>query len=190
MRAFEEKSPFRGLTVPDDVRVNRQVLADPTVATDAEIWARLADGTPLVTAAHVGKGYVVLFHVTANSDWSNLPLSGLFVEMLRRVMTLGPSRVEIATADQEAPASTAAPSRASTGSESALPPIQTLDGYGQLIPPPARVVPLSPDKIDSASPGPDHPPGYYGPAGAPRAFNLIRAKTVLRPLGRSRARRK
>jgi hypothetical protein len=182
LAAFEEQSPFRGLTVPEDVRVNRQVLADPTVATDAEIWARLGDGTPLVTAAHVGKGYVVLFHVTANSDWSNLPLSGLFVEMLRRVMTLGPSKVEIASADQEAPASTAAPRRASTGSESALPPIQTLDGYGQLIPPPARVVPLPPDKIDSASPGPDHPPGYYGPAGAPRAFNLIRAKTVLKPL--------
>ena len=179
---FEEQSPFRGLSVPEDVRVNRQVLADPTVATDAEIWARLADGTPLVTAVHLGKGYVVLFHVTANSDWSNLPLSGLFVEMLRRVMTLGPSKVEIAAGDQEAPASTTAPRRGSSGTESALPPIQTLDGYGQLIPPPARVVPLPPDKIDTATPGPDHPPGYYGPAGAPRAFNLVRAKTVLRPL--------
>ncbi len=31
----------------------------------------------------------MLFHVTANSDWSNLPLSGLFVDMLRRVATLG-----------------------------------------------------------------------------------------------------
>ena len=32
-------------------------------------------------------------------------------------------------------------------------------------------------------PGPDHPPGYYGPSGAARAFNLITAKTVLKPLG-------
>ena len=46
--------------------------------------ASLADGTPLVTAASHGKGLIVLFHVTANADWSNLPLSGLFVEMLRR----------------------------------------------------------------------------------------------------------
>ena len=178
---FEEQSPFRGLTVPDDVRINRQVLADPTVSTDAEIWARLADGTPLVTASHLGKGYIVLFHVTANSDWSNLPLSGLFVEMLRRVMTLGPSKVEIASGNQEG-AAAARSGRTSADSEAALPPIQTLDGYGQLIPPPARVVPLTAGKIDSASPGPDHPPGYYGPAGAPRAFNLIRAKTVLTPL--------
>ena len=32
---FDEKSPFRGLSVPDDVKVNRQVLADPTAASDA-----------------------------------------------------------------------------------------------------------------------------------------------------------
>ena len=31
-------------------------------------------------------------------------------------------------------------------------------------------------------PGPDHPPGYYGPSGAARAFNLITAKTELASL--------
>ena len=90
---FESTSPFRGLSVPDDVKVNRQVLADPTMSTDAQIWARLADGTPLVTASSRGEGWIVLFHVTANSDWSNLPLSGLFVEMLRRAVNMGPSKV-------------------------------------------------------------------------------------------------
>jgi len=180
---FEQTSPFRGLNVPDDVKVNRQVLADPTVAMDAQVWARLADGTPLVTAARQGDGWIVLFHVTANSDWSNLPLSGLFVEMLRRVVSLGPSKVGLASGDQP---SAAAEASRSTGesltSESALPPIQTLDSYGQLTPPPPRAAPLSPDTIDTTAPGPDHPPGYYGPAGAPRAFNVIAAKTVLKPL--------
>ena len=94
---FEEKSPFRGLAVPEDVKVNRQVLADPTVASESEVWATLADGTPLVTASKQGQGFIVLFHVTANSDWSNLPLSGLFVEMLRRVVALGPSQVSLDT---------------------------------------------------------------------------------------------
>ena len=73
---FEEKSPFRGLTVPEDVKINRQVLADPTVASESEVWATLADGTPLVTASKQGQGFIVLFHVTANSDWSNLPAVG------------------------------------------------------------------------------------------------------------------
>ena len=177
---FEEKSPFRGLAVPEDVRVNRQVLADPTVASDAEVWATLADGTPLVTAAKQGQGYIVLFHVTANSDWSNLPLSGLFVEMLRRVVTLGTGQAGLETGgDASTEASPA--SRVAT-SASALPPIQTLDGFGHLTTPPLRAAPIPPDKIDSVVPGPDHPPGYYGPSGAAHALNLVNSKTVLEPM--------
>jgi Domain of unknown function (DUF4159)/Aerotolerance regulator N-terminal len=181
---FEEKSPFRGLTVPEDVKINRQVLADPTVATDSEVWATLADGTPLVTASKQGQGFIVLFHVTANSDWSNLPLSGLFVEMLRRVVALGPSQVTIDTGKQDATVeASSAASTAQAASTSALPPLQTLDGFGQLGSPPLRAAPIAPDKLDALVPGPDHPPGYYGPSGAARAFNLITAKTELKPLG-------
>ncbi|MEJ2116975.1 MAG: BatA domain-containing protein, partial [Alphaproteobacteria bacterium] len=81
---FEEQSPFYGLTIPEDVKITRQVLADPaaTQHSKAQVWARLEDGTPLVTAARHGAGWLVLFHISANSDWSNLPMSGLFVEML------------------------------------------------------------------------------------------------------------
>jgi hypothetical protein len=175
---FDEKSPFKGLTIPRDVTINRQVLADPTVAMDAQVWATLADGTPLVTAAKHGDGWIVLFHVTANPDWSNLPLSGLFVEMLRRTIALGPSRVETSAGDQGA-----APKAASSpASASALPPIQTLDGFGQLTSPPPRAAPIAPDRLDSTVPGPDHPPGYYGPSASARALNLVTAKTVLNPL--------
>jgi len=181
LAAFEEKSPFRGLAVPEDVRVNRQVLADPTVASDAEVWATLADGTPLVTAAKQGQGFIVLFHITANSDWSNLPLSGLFVEMLRRVMALGSSQTGIETGGDASSTEAAPASRVATSS-SALPPLQTLDGFGHLTTPPLRAAPIAPDKFDGIVPGPDHPPGYYGRSGAARALNLVAAKTVLTPM--------
>jgi uncharacterized protein DUF4159/aerotolerance regulator-like protein len=178
LAAFEDKSPFKGLTIPDDVRVNRQVLADPTVAMDAEVWATLADGTPLVTAAKHGEGWIVLFHVTANSDWSNLPLSGLFVEMLRRAITLGPSQIGAESGEDGASIEAAA----APASTTALAPIQTLDGFGQLVPPPLRAAPIAPDKLDTTVPGPDHPPGYYGPSGAAHALNLVTAKTTLKSL--------
>jgi Domain of unknown function (DUF4159)/Aerotolerance regulator N-terminal len=183
LASFEPASPFRGLAVPEDVKVNRQVLADPTVATEAQVWARLADGTPLVTASRNGEGWIVLFHVTANSDWSNLPLSGLFVEMLRRTVNMGPSKVDVGSGDQTQAATGVAKSTSTNlDSASALPPIQTLDGYGQLGAPPARAAPISPDQIETAQPSPEHPPGYYGSSGATRAFNVITAKTVLTPL--------
>jgi hypothetical protein len=178
LAVFDDKSPFKGLTIPDDVRVNRQVLADPTVAMDAEVWATLADGTPLVTAAKHGEGWIVLFHVTANSDWSNLPLSGLFVEMLRRAITLGPSQVGAQTGDEGASLEAAA----TPASTTALAPIQTLDGFGQLVPPPLRAAPIAPDQLDTTLPGPDHPPGYYGPSAAAHALNLVTAKTNLKSL--------
>ncbi len=179
LSSFEEKSPFKGLEVPDDVRINRQVLADPTVAMDAEVWATLADGTPLVTAAKHGDGWIVLFHVTANSDWSNLPLSGLFVEMLRRVISLGPAEINVQTGEEGATVEAAASTSSST---TALAPIQTLDGFGQLVPPPYRAAPIAPDKLDETVPGPEHPPGYYGPSGGARALNIVTQKTTLTPL--------
>ena len=83
---FEAPSPFVGLVAPDEVTVTRQVLAEPEPGLVDKTWARLADGTPLVTAERRGKGLIVLFHVTADTTWSNLPISGLFVSMLERIV--------------------------------------------------------------------------------------------------------
>ena len=89
---FAPESPFAGLAIPADVTVTRQVLAEPDLDLANKTWARLADGTPLVTAEKLGKGWTVLVHTTANTEWSNLALSGLFVEMLRRVVGDEPGR--------------------------------------------------------------------------------------------------
>ncbi len=62
---------------------SRQVLAQPGPQLAAHTWARLADGTPLITGAQRGKGWLVLVHTTANTAWSSLPLSGVFVDLLR-----------------------------------------------------------------------------------------------------------
>lgn len=82
---FAEGSPFYGLPIADDVTVSAQVLAQPDPELANRTIAALADGTPLVTRKAVGQGQVVLFHVTANAEWSSLPLSGLFVQMLERL---------------------------------------------------------------------------------------------------------
>ncbi|WP_407494246.1 DUF4159 domain-containing protein [Pseudooceanicola sp. MF1-13] len=82
---FDADSPFNGLDVPDDVTVASQVMAQPDPSLAQRVIARLSDGTPLVTRKAIGQGQVVLFHVTANAEWSTLPLSGLFVQMLERL---------------------------------------------------------------------------------------------------------
>lgn len=82
---FAKESPFFGLPVPQDLQITAQVLAQPAPELSDRTLATLTDGTPLVTRKSVGKGQVILVHVTANAEWSNLPLSGLFMQMLERL---------------------------------------------------------------------------------------------------------
>jgi Domain of unknown function (DUF4159)/Aerotolerance regulator N-terminal len=150
---FPPQSPFAGLPVPDEVKVTRQVLAEPSAELAGRTWATLQDGTPLVTEAPEGAGRVVLFHVTANADWSNLPLSGLFVEMLRRLVQLS---VGVAN----------------TQSTAVLAPAETLDGFGLLTEPPPAAIGLQADKFGSTPVSPRHPPGLYGPESGRQVLNL------------------
>ena len=88
LASFAADGPFAGLAVPKDITVNRQVLAEPDAALATKSWASLEDGTPLVTGERRGKGVVSLFHVSADMRWSDLPMSGTFVEMLRRIVDM------------------------------------------------------------------------------------------------------
>lgn len=90
---FDPDGPFHALQIPDEVAVRTQVLAQPSPDLHGKVWAALDDGTPLVTAARRGAGRVVLFHVSADAEWSSLPLSGLFVEMLGRIFALAPGSI-------------------------------------------------------------------------------------------------
>jgi hypothetical protein len=85
---FPRSSPFYGLAVPEDVSVRAQVVAQPGPELAERAIATLSDGTPLITRKMLGAGQVVLFHITANAEWSSLPLSGLFVQMLERLSVL------------------------------------------------------------------------------------------------------
>jgi len=180
---FDEKSPFVGLTIPKDVTVNRQVLADPAELTpEVEIWARLKDGTPLVTATKRGNGRLVLFHVTANSDWSNLPMSGLFVDMLRRLSTMGAIGASVQQGSASSETNTNANANQNANNDAnVLAPLKTLDGFGTLRSPPPTAEPLKASELEKTEPSFDHPPGYYGQSASPRALNVLTPKSVLTP---------
>ena len=159
LASFTADGPFAGLAVPKDITVSRQVLAEPDAVLATKSWASLEDGTPLVTGEHRGKGVVSLFHVGADSRWSDLPMSGTFVEMLRRLV------------DMSGYTSTPGPGVASEAKAETVAPLKTLDGFGVFGPPPSTAKPMPADYRDRATP--DHPPGFYGPADAPIAVNTL-----------------
>lgn len=162
---FAEDSPFHGLPVPEEVEVTAQVLAQPDPDLAARTIAALADGTPLVTRKAVGQGQVVLVHVTANADWSNLPLSGLFMQMLERLA--------VSTRPIAADA-------ADLGGQVWVPEV-VLDAYGQQTDAGERPG-VSAEILAgglATGPGPDLPPGLYAGEERRVALNAVGADTVL-----------
>ncbi|WP_292150491.1 DUF4159 domain-containing protein, partial [Mesorhizobium sp.] len=147
----------------------RQVLAEPTPDIVERTWATLADGTPLVTGMKKDKGTLVLFHVTPEATWSNLPISGSFVEMLRRIVQLSRNQ-GAAVANAEAAAASLAPYR-------------MIGADGALVPPTPDARPLVP----AAGPLPvtlENPPGVYGSETGVFAHNLLNASSTFTPLAR------
>ena len=160
---FELGSPFFGLQPPQKVFVSRQVLALQEGDLANKTWARLTDGTPLVTADKMRAGWIVLFHVSSDATWSNLPISGTFVEMLRRVVNQSRSSLALATTDKS----------------KTLPPLRTMNGKGELTSPPANIKPMkiTNNKLPLASS--ENPPGFYGTEDGFRALNLFNGNANL-----------
>lgn len=164
VRDFTRESPFFGLNAPRDVTVSRQILARLGPDLAEKTWATLEDGTPLVTAAPLEAGRVVLFHVTANAEWSSLPLSGLFVDMLRRLIAMSGGG-----ARGEAP-----------DPQESMQQVAAIDGFGKVTEASGELAPVTAERLIAPA-GPDAPPGLYAGDTARVAFNLFPEPIALEP---------
>lgn len=164
LAAFRDTSPFFGLAIPNDVTVTAQVVAQPDPTLAERAIAALSDGTPLVTRKTVGQGQIVLFHVTATAEWSTLPLSGLFVQMLERL----------------AVSSAATQPDAGDLAGTTWTPIRVMDGYGVLSDAGALPGVDGADLIEAPA-GPALRPGIYGNAERRLARNVFATDGTLTP---------
>ena len=164
---FPEQGPFHDLEPPREVHVQRQVLAEPTPDIAERSWATLADGTPLVSGARRGAGMLVLFHVPSEASWSNLPISGSFVAMLRRIVQLSSNQGMLETRRDGTPV--------------ALAPYRMIGADGALTVPPPQARPLVPDRPVMPVTL-DHPPGLYGSDDGYVAHNLLHPQSELTPV--------
>ncbi|MBU2865948.1 DUF4159 domain-containing protein [Pacificibacter marinus] len=164
LRPFAETSPFYGLEIPNDVTVSSQVMAQPDPELATRVIATLADGTPLVTRKAVGQGQVVLFHVTANAQWSTLPLSGLFVSMLQRLTSV----------------SSGGETEVNDLSGQTLTPVTVLNGFGQLLDAGLQS-PVDGDVFAAAHASKETPAGVYQTQQGAVALNVFGHESVLAP---------
>lgn len=161
---FRETSPFFGLQIPDDVQITSQIMAQPDPTLANRVIAELTDGTPLVTRKSREQGQIVLFHVTATADWSTLPLSGLFVQMLERLAISSSSGAQ----------------DVSLLEGTTWIPEQVMDGFGVLSD--AGNLPgVSGPDLMNAPAGPDMRPGVYASGDRQLARNVITVDTMITP---------
>ena len=164
LRPFGPGSPFFGLEIPADVQVTAQVLAQPDPTLAERTIAALDDGTPLVTRKPLGDGQVVLVHVTANAEWSSLPLSGLFVQMLERLaVSTRPAVAE--------PAELAG---------TLWQPDRLLDGFGQLQDA-GNSIAVAGEELAAFQPSAATPPGLYLGPDRTLALNTIAGDRTIAP---------
>ncbi len=164
LKPFAKGSPFFGLAIPDDVSVTSQVLAQPDPDLSDRTIASLQDGTPLVTRKSLGEGHVVLFHVTANAEWSTLPLSGVFVSMLERLAVstrrAAPGAVDLAGQLWQ--------------------PDRVMNAFGD-VSDGNDLISVPGERLASGLVGPDLLPGTYTNAERQIAANVITADRALAP---------
>lgn len=151
---FPDSSPLHGIALSPETTISQQLLAQPVENIGKISWASLSDGTPLITAKRYKDGLLIFVHTTADTRWTNLPLSGTYVQILRRIVNLSPAQAQ-----------------QTTQTSAALSPILYIDGFGNIQSPQNFIKPLAAlqktAKIDAS-----HPPGLYGQNGITRILNI------------------
>ena len=109
---FEEEQMKQALS-PSRPREPQRPLESPGIYTHVRYTSNvqsvpiitLSDGSAFVTEQNVGRGIVILFSVSAITDWSEFPTQGLFVPMVHSAVSYAAQRHSLApevTAGEEA----------------------------------------------------------------------------------------
>ena len=143
---FGAASPFKGISIPDDLDIKKLVLAESDSELDKYTWARLENGMPIVTAKPRGEGSIILVHTAASPSWSNMPIEGaeMFLPMLQAIVTHSNSMALGGELDR------------------AYSPYLTLNANGRLEPPAHTAKPLTSEVLTTGKMNIESPPGYYG----------------------------
>ena len=139
---FDPDGPFAGLPTPEDARVSRQVLAEPSPHLSAATWPRSRTARRLITQARHGKG---LAHPGPHLGQHELELAA----------ALG--RVRRHAAPDHGPGA-----RGRRHAQGLGQPSMVLDAFGRLAPFKGAIPPIPAESLAATPPAPDHPPGLYG----------------------------
>ncbi|MED5423642.1 MAG: DUF4159 domain-containing protein [Pseudomonadota bacterium] len=157
-----EDSPLAGIPFDKQLEIKRQVLAVPSARDNASIWAVASDGTPIISARDEGQGRIILIHTQAKPGWSNMPLTGFFVNVLHRIIDISSG----------ARMQTSKSSDTESMTQMGFTPYKKISAQGELIPADHTQIELSIQDLRNKPLSYDYWPGIYHSNNAEYIVNL------------------
>lgn len=157
---FAENSPLAALQPPEDMVINQQILARPSIELNDRRWAWLEDQTPLITQARTGQGAVILVHTTADLRWSDMVLSDFFPRMMAAVADFSQG------------------GGLTTAEDMMVSPSRMIDAFGRLTTTGFMASPANYGELIKQAASPRYPPGLYTAAQAAQQTQAVKARNL------------
>jgi hypothetical protein len=165
-------APLKDVAAADLV-IQQLWLSMPDPQNPSQSWLSLNDGTPLLSARQSGQGWLLLLHVPATPNWSDVPISGFFPELLQNLVRF---------AETQPGFRAAAPNNPEPQKNASLPLWQEINGFGALVAGRPQATPLDPTAATPRAISHQQPPGYYGNATSALPLNPDWPSAELQPL--------
>ena len=169
-----EQTPFETIDLKESISINTQLLSSPNISGDPyETWGYLDDFSPVITAKNLGDGLLIYFQITSTPEWSNLPLSPLFPEILNKLINLSKTKTsDLAKRSTDI----------NEDERGLLEPKFIVSAKGQLLPAPPQVAALTYNQRDKA-PSLQTPPGLYAKGYPYNLYSTNRLPQIRKPWG-------
>ena len=86
---ISSQSPIRDFEIPKRIKINKYIEIPNNIDnSQLKYWVRLDNGAPLITQRTYKKGNLILVHLPANNEWSNISLSIFFPDLLEKIIQI------------------------------------------------------------------------------------------------------
>lgn len=137
------KSPIRDFEIPKKIKINKYIEIPKNIDNlKLKFWVKLDNGAPLITQRPYEKGNLILVHLPANNEWSNISLSIFFPDLLNKIIQIsrGINAEEV---------------------QQIFKPLKILDALGNLVEPRIDTLNLDSKIFMDSKLTRDNPPGLY-----------------------------
>ncbi len=142
IKEINNRGVLKGLKIPKNLKVKKYLEIPQKNDDQLNSWVILNNGAPIITHKNYKDGNIILVHLPANNEWSNLSLSIFFPDFLRKVIEMSRG-VDVKQVKE------------------VLKPYKILNGFGDFTEPGIETLNLEQNSLQNIQLSAKNPPGIY-----------------------------